>query len=166
MASATYTAILGTRSAMPIQGDLCDQLLPEFARLFVVFVAARRVHVVVFPIRHDLPVAHGFLDIRKRVVILISKEIVSSLIGDVDGVFRVGHCGGFDLGDQSVVWGLQWLQDRIDPVASFWPYDIGLATRAVMMKLAVLVLLKAAMNARFAMPLLLFNKVRETMALC
>jgi hypothetical protein len=58
------------------------------------------------------------------------------------------------------------LQDRIDPVASFWPYDIGLATRAVMMKLAVLVLLKAAMNARFAMPLLLFNKVRETMALC
>jgi hypothetical protein len=30
------------------------------------------------------------------------------------------------------------------------------------MKLAVLSLLKAAMNARFAMPLLLFNKARET----
>lgn len=79
---------------MPVQGDLCDQLLAKLARLLVVVVTTR-VKFVVFPIRRNIPVAHGLLDLRHRVIVaLISEEIIASLVGNIDGVFRVGHLEG------------------------------------------------------------------------
>jgi hypothetical protein len=75
---------------MPVQGNREEQLLPELARRLIVFVAAR-VQVIIFPIRHKLPVAQDLLSLRKRVISLISEEIVAALVGNVNGVFGVGH---------------------------------------------------------------------------
>ena len=76
---------------MPVQGDLCDQLLAKLARLFVV-VAAARLRSIVLPVRCKLLVAHGLLNLGQSILVaLISEEIVGALVGDVDWVFGVGH---------------------------------------------------------------------------